>query len=73
MLVIWNGELDLGLVPYLGTSQHDFPGDEYEEHDLRFDHAVDQTREQLMMMHRHNSGRLCSVKRLHRSPIPKIA
>ena len=32
---------------YLGAGQDDLSGHEDEEHDLWFDHTVDQTREQL--------------------------
>jgi hypothetical protein len=33
---------------YLGTSEHDLPRYEYKKHDFGLDHAVDETREQLL-------------------------
>jgi hypothetical protein len=34
-------------IVYLGTRQHNFTRHKYEQHDLRLDHAVDETREKL--------------------------
>lgn len=43
-------ERGINLFSDLGTSQHYLPRDEDEQHDFRFDHAVDETREQLWLV-----------------------